>query len=186
MEPFTFPGFRVGLRPLTMDDLDSIMEWINDPEVTRNFAGMSETITREQEAAFLERAFASETDRLFAVVDASGQYLGNAGIHKIYWPAKNGRLGIVLGARGARGRGLGQEALKLLCARGFLDLELHKLWLVHYAENHRMAHIAEKLGFVAEGRLRDEYFHAGRYHDMLRLSLLEQDFAELAAEWGTL
>jgi RimJ/RimL family protein N-acetyltransferase len=183
---FTFPGFRVGLRPLTMGDLDAIMVWINDPEVTRNFAGMSGTITREEEAAFLERAFASETDRLYAVVDAEGAYLGNAGVHKIYWPARNGRLGLVLGSPGARGKGYGQEALKLLCALAFTELELHKVWLVHYAENDRMAHIADKLGFVSEGRMRDEYFHDGRYHDMLRLSLLEQDFLELATGWGTL
>ncbi len=185
MEPFSFPGFDVALRPLTMDDLDAIMAWINDPAVTRNFAGMSGTITREQEAAFLERIFASETDRLYAVVDREGAYLGNAGIHKIYWPARNGRLGLVLGAARARGHGLGQQAMKLLCARGFLDLGLHKLWLVHYATNARMAHIATKLGFVTEGVMRDEYFHAGAFHDMVRSSLLESDYARLATAWGT-
>ncbi|MEZ4318446.1 MAG: GNAT family protein [Myxococcota bacterium] len=186
MEPFTFAGFRVALRPLTMDDLDAIMEWINDPEVTKNFAGMSAQITREQEAAFLEGVFASDTDRLYAVIDTEGRYLGNAGIHKIYWPAKNGRLGLVLGAKQARGRGYGQEAMKLLAARGFLDLGLHKLWLVHYSTNARMAHIATKLGFVPEGRLREEYFHGGEYHDMVRYGLLEQDFAALAPAWGTI
>ncbi|MCB9674053.1 MAG: GNAT family N-acetyltransferase [Alphaproteobacteria bacterium] len=186
MEPFTFPGFDVGLRPLTSGDLDAIMEWINDPEVTRNFAGMAGEITREQEAAFLEATFASDTDRLFAVVDRDGGYLGNAGIHKIYWPAKNGRLGLVMGAARGRGRGLGQQALKLLCARAFLELGLHKVWLVHYATNARMAHIATKLCFVPEGHLRDEYFHAGAYHDMVRYGLLEQDFEALAPVWGTI
>ena len=36
-----------------------------------------------------------------------------------------------------------------------------------------MHHMATKLGFQVEGTLRDEYFHDGSYHDMVRLSLLE-------------
>lgn len=169
---------KITLRPLAMSDLDAIMEWINDPEVTRNFAGLSKEITREQEEAYLERVLADSNERLWAVVDPQGRYLGNAGIHKIYWPARNGRLGVVLGGRGARGRGLGTEVVRLLCRKGFGELGLHKLWLMHYATNDRMAHIAQKLGFQQEGRLRDEYFHQGAFHDMVRWSLLEDEFPD--------
>lgn len=183
---FTFEGFRIGLRPLTMDDLDAVMAWINEPEVTRNFAGMSATITREQEAAFLARTFASDTERLYAIVDRHGAYLGNAGIHRIYWPARNARLGVVLGAPGARGRGLGREALALLCAMGFTRLGLHKLWVMHYANNDRMAHICRSLGFSVEGTLREEYFHEGRFHDMVRAALLAREYDALAPTWGTI
>ena len=142
---FTFPGFRVGLRPIVIEDVDSIMEWVNDPSVTRNFAGMSRKITREEEHRFIQGMIDSPTDRLWAVVDQDGVNLGNAGIHKIYWPARNGRLGIVIGRGSAQGRGLGQEALKLLIAKGFMELALHKLWVVHYETNARMQHIMKKL-----------------------------------------
>lgn len=172
---FTRPGNPLGLRPIRTSDVDDIMAWINDPDVTRNFANMSAAITREQELAWLEHVIASDTDRLYAVVDESGAYLGNAGIHKIYWPARNGRLGLVLGAPGARGRGLGTQAMRLLIDMAFAELGLHKVWLVHYRTNTRMAHIAEKLGFTEEGVLRDEYFHQGSFHDMIRWSLLEDD-----------
>lgn len=186
MDPFTLPGFRIALRPLAMDDLDAIMGWINDPEVTQNFAGMSSPITRDQEAAFLERTLASPDERLFAAVDTDGRYLGNAGIHRIYWPARNGRLGVVLGAPGARGRGYGREAVALLSALGFTRLGLHKVWLMHYRANARMARICASLGFTVEGVMRDEYFHGGAFHDMVRQSLLEQDFAARRDGWGTI
>ena len=164
------------LRPIRLDDVDHIMEWINEPDVTRNFADMSKKITREQELSFLEQMIESETDRLYAIEDDDGRYLGNAGIHKIYWPAKNGRVGLVIGRRDAHGKGYGQRALRLLCEKGFAELELHKLWLIHFVDNARMHHIATKHGFVVEGTLRDEYFHAGGYHDMIRLSLLEDEW----------
>jgi RimJ/RimL family protein N-acetyltransferase len=82
----------------------------------------------------------------------------------------------MIGHREAQGRGIGQEALRLLMAYGFERLGLHKLWLVHYADNARMRHIAGKLGFREEGRLRDEYFHAGGWHDMVRHAILRHEW----------
>ena len=177
---FTRPGNPLALRPIRLDDVDRIMAWINDPAVTRNFARMSGDITRDEELAWLRWVIDSPHDRLFAVEDADGTYLGNAGVHKIYWPSRNGRLGLVLGAPGARGRGLGTLAMRLLVELAFAELGLHKVWLVHYRDNTRMAHIAAKLGFVTEGVLRDEYFHQGAFHDMVRWSLLEGELVAVA------
>lgn len=179
--PFSPPGYRVRLRPIRLDDVDAIMEWVNDDEVIRNFAGMSRQITRDEELAYLEAMIASDVDRLFAVEDLEGRYLGNAGIHKIYWPARNGRLGVVIGRRDAQGAGLGQEVLRLLVRYGFEALELHKLWVVHFASNARMAHICTKLGFVEEGVMRDEYFHRETWHDMVRRSMLRHELEQ--APW---
>jgi RimJ/RimL family protein N-acetyltransferase len=179
---FELPGYELSLRPIALTDVDNIMSWINDPDVTRNFASMGKTISRADELAFLERTIASDTDRLYAIEDADGNYIGNAGLHKIYWPAKNARIGVVIGEPGARGRGYGQQVLRLLCALAFMRLGLHKVWLIHFDTNARMAHIVNKLGFVYEGTLRDEYY-TSKYHDMLRHSLLESDFARLRRSW---
>jgi diamine N-acetyltransferase len=165
----------IALRPIATTDVDAIMEWINDPEITKNFAGFSEPITRAAELAFVERMIASPNDRLFAIVDATGTCIGTAGIHQIYWPARNGRLGIMLGR--ARGQGLGRQALRALVATAFGALGLHKVWVVHFADNARMAHLCRTLGFSVEGVLRDEYFHHGRHWNMVRQSLLAPEFA---------
>lgn len=178
--PFTLPHSPLRLRPIRLDDVDAILSWVNDPEITANFATMGH-ITREQEIAYLERTLASDSDRLYAIETHDGVYLGNAGLHRIYWPARNGRLGVVIGTKAAQGRGLGQEAIRLLVALGFLELGLHKIWAVHYVANARMRHILGKLGFEEEGILRDEYFHEGAFHDMVRHALLEPAFR---AGWG--
>lgn len=173
-------GGPIRLRPARPDDAEAIVEWLNDPEITKNFAGFGEPITLEAERAFLAKMAASREDRLFAIEPTEGgAVIGTVGLHRIYWPARNARLGLMIGGRGAQGKGLGQEALRLVIAYAFGVLELHKVWLVHYADNARMRHIAGKLGFTQEGVLRDEYFHAGRYHDMVRHALL-------APEWETL
>jgi RimJ/RimL family protein N-acetyltransferase len=180
---FTAPGHQIQLRPIRLDDVDALLTWVNDPEVTRNFAGLSERITREQELAFLRGVIASDTDALFAI-EHEGRIIGTAGLHKIYWPARNGRLGLIIGRREVQGRGLGQQALRLITALGFLELGLHKVWVVHYATNARMRHIVGKLGFVQEGVLRDEYFHRDAFHDMVRHSLLRPEFDARQQAWG--
>ena len=178
---FCRPGYRVRLRPIRDDDVDAVMTWINDPQITRNFAGMSKQIRREDELVYLQQMQTSETDRLYAIEADDGRYLGNAGIHKIYWPAGSGRLGVVIGDRRAHGQGLGREAMQLLITLAFDRLDLHKVWIMHFASNDRMRHLCSKLGFVPEGVLRDEYVHEGAWHDMVRHSLLRADYD--AATW---
>ncbi|MCA9521313.1 MAG: GNAT family N-acetyltransferase [Myxococcales bacterium] len=175
-------GFDVRLRPVTMDDLDAMMTWVNRPEVTQNFARLSRAISREEEAQWLHRTLESDADRLYAIEDRDGAYIGNAGLHQIYWPARAARLGVVVANQ--QGRGIGQQTIKLLSAAAFLDHGLHKVWLIHYRTNTRMAHITAKLGFAFEGVLRDEYFHQDGYHDMIRLSLLDHEFTRLRGSWG--
>ncbi len=182
---FTFPSFDIVLRPVTTSDVDHMMTWINDTEVTRNFANLSKTISRSEELAYVERMIASKADELMVIESRDGQYVGNVGLHQIYRPSRNGRLGLVVGAPWARGRGWGQQAMKLILAYGFQRLALHKVWLVHYESNGRMAHICKKLGFVTEGLLRDEYALEDTFHNMCRLSLLEDEFAALSPGWGT-
>ena len=192
-------GYRVRLRGIREADVDAIMTWINDPEVTKHFAAFDRQVTREEELRFVGQMRASPSDCLFAierVLERSdgtaseaqppreraphvedGALLGTVGLHQIYRPAQNARLGIMLGGPGARGAGLGQEALRLVIAYAFERLDLHKVWMVHYASNDRMRHIAHKLGFRAEGCLRDEYFHRGAWHDMVRQGLLATEWA---------
>jgi RimJ/RimL family protein N-acetyltransferase len=170
----------ISLRPLAESDVDDLMTFVNDPQIVGNFAALGK-ITRDQEVAWVQSMLRSDNDRVWALVDGDGRFLGNCGIHKIWWPARNGRLGIVVGARDVHGQGVGTQVMRLLLQKGFEELGLHKLWLVHYAENARMRHLAHKLGMTPEGVLRDEYFHEGRFHDMVRHAILKPEWAQLGS-----
>jgi len=73
------------LRPIEMSDLDSMMNWINDPEITGNFANFNTPVSREEESKYLEKIIESETDKLFVIEDRGGEYLGNIGLHQIHY-----------------------------------------------------------------------------------------------------
>lgn len=171
---------RGPLSPSDVDGiLDDVMGWVNDAEVVKNLARFNRPpITREEEREFLVKHFASPTDRVYAIENGDGRYIGQIGLHQIYWPAKNGRLGIVIGRRDEWGRGHASRAIEALLPLAFEQVGLNKVWAIFYVANARMRHITEKLGFVQEGVLLEEYFHQERYHDMVRVCLLRRHWDE--------
>lgn len=172
------------IRPLLMSDLDNIMTWVNNPEVVINFQNFDMHITREAEKAFLEKALANKDDRMYAVESESEEYLGNAGIHGISSKNKLGRLALIIGNRDYQGRGYGQSALKELLKYAFEENGLNKVWLIVLKENEKGIHIYNKTGFNVEGILREEYAdREGKFHDMIRMSMLRKEYDTLKQEW---
>jgi len=167
---------KATVRPLEMNDLDEIMKWVNDPEVIGKFTNFKRPMTREQEARYLEQIIASEKDQLFAVETESGEYLGNTGLHEIDYKARSGRLAIILGNKKYWGRGYAQSAVEGLLEQAFEKYRMNKVWAIVMEQNTKMQHILEKCGFKKEGLLRDEYFSQGRYHNMVRMSILEKEY----------
>jgi diamine N-acetyltransferase len=166
---------RVRLVPLDRAHLPLVMTWVNDREVMQYFAQRQETISEADEAVFLERLVASPTERAFSVfagdADNEVSYVGQASINQIYWPARNGRVFLVV--RGAMQRkGLGAATLEALVAEAFGPLDLHKLWLIVRRDNRRAQAMYLRAGFEFEGVLRDEYRVGERFFDMVRMGIV--------------
>jgi RimJ/RimL family protein N-acetyltransferase len=168
----------VTLRPLAETDVDHIMTWVNRPEIVGNLAAFSGTaMTRDDELAWIRRTLTT-SDRVWSVVATDGgRYLGQVGIHQIHARSKVGRLGVVIATREEMGKGYGSAAIRAALDRGFGELGLHKLWLMVFRKNERGQRLYKKLGFVEEGILREEYFHEGGWHDMVRMSMLAHEHA---------
>ena len=171
----------VRLRPLAESDVDHIMTWVNDPEIIGNIAAFSgHAFTRDDELAYIRRTLASKTDVVFSIEESgTGRYLGQTGIHQIHDRSKVGRLACIVAARGDHGRGFGTGAIRLVLDHAFDVLGLHKMWLMVFRHNERGRRIYTKMGFLEEGILREEYWHQGGWFDMVRMSMLDREWAEL-------
>ena len=165
------------VRLLEMGDLDNIMKWVNDEEVIKNFQNFDKKITREEEEAYLGRVLNSRDDKMFAIETENGEYIGNIGLHQINSKNKLGRLGIIIGNREYWGKGYAQSAINEVLRYAFEDFQLNKVWIMVFKENERMKYICKKAGFDIEGILRQEYSDKnGRYHDMVRMAILQEDY----------
>lgn len=165
------PGMPdVRLVPLSVDHLPHVMTWVNDREVMHYFANRQEPIGEAEERAYIASLTASAADRAYSAF-AGDEYVGQCSINQIYWPAKNGRLFVVV-RREAQGRGHGPAAVRRLLDIAWGDLGLHKVWLIVRRDNRSAQAMYLKLGFDFEGVLRDEYCVAGRWLDMVRMSIV--------------
>lgn len=165
--------YKIDLKPATIDDLDNIMTWINDPDVVANIANISGNTTREQEEQWLRGMLASKNDFLYSIFHHD-VYIGQAAIHNVYWPAKNGRISVML-KKDFQSRGLGTRAAFVLMDTAFVKHRLNKIWCMILESNPKTLHIyRDKLGMIEEARLVEEYCIGKSYCNVIRLYMLQK------------
>jgi RimJ/RimL family protein N-acetyltransferase len=128
------------------------------------------------EEAWYEEMRADRSQMVFSIETDSGQHIGNVGLIDLNWKDRSAELGIVVGDRGQWGKGYAQDAIRTLLAFAFGEMNLHRISL-HVVAGHEPAISAyRKCGFVEGGRLREDIYAGGRYHDMLVMSILNREF----------
>jgi diamine N-acetyltransferase len=163
----------IKLWPTGLEDVEKIMTWVNDPEVTAYFATMG-NITKEQEIAYLSTMLASKNDRLFSIF-VDDDYAGQCSINQIHWPSQTGRIFLVL-TKKFQGRGLAAKVIAELLRVAFEDLKLNKIWLIVREHNERGRYLYKRCGFETEGLLREEYKVNDNFVNMVRMSILAKEY----------
>ncbi|HEX9037407.1 MAG TPA: GNAT family N-acetyltransferase [Ktedonobacterales bacterium] len=129
---------------------ERLAPWLRFPDALRSLEDTRDWLIR-REAYWLLREVLS-----FAVRHGqTGSYLGNVELHHIDWELRAFTLGYWL-TEGAEGQGYMSEAVRLVTEYAFSGLAASKVGLRCDARNARSQAVAERLGFVCEGRLRSE------------------------------
>ena len=174
-------GKRIALRPWQRDDIDAFMRWFNDPEVTQYLAIPYPCVTREAEEAFYEKA-AKEPHHYCIVTQPQGRLIGNCAFHDLDLTHRSAEVGIVIGEKDAWNQGYGREALAMMLEIGFQGLGLHRIQLQYGAFNQRGEACYRAAGFREEGRRRDAWFVSGAYHDLVLMSMLDDEYRSSARQ----
>jgi len=74
------------------------------------------------------------------------------------------------------GKGIMTEALKIIVDYAFNELKLHKLKLGFQEDNIGSRRVAEKNGFVFEGKFKDERIRDGQYKNSIWCALFRDDY----------
>lgn len=75
-------------------------------------------------------------------------------------------------------KGYGSEAIRWLTEWGFQYANLHRVEIRTSSYNPGAAKLYEKLGFILDGRLREQCYREGQYWDTLEFALLENEWRE--------
>ncbi|HHC07674.1 MAG TPA: N-acetyltransferase [Actinobacteria bacterium] len=178
---------RLVLRPLRrrdaaeLDDavrssLPELRRWL--PWAVEYSRGSAQRFIRESMNAWTDaRAF----DFGIRLREDPDRHLGNASIWWVSRPNRIGEIGYWI-RTDAAGRGYATEAAGRLLRVGFEELGLHKIQVRIAVGNEGSRRVAEKLGFVFEGVLRDEVKVGDRWLDHSSWSLLDHEWRRAHAE----
>lgn len=113
------------------------------------------------------------------VIDVDGAAVGSVSLFGSNELARHAEIGIALVPE-ARGRGIGPAAIAQLVEFAFVRRNLRRLHLQAIASNAGAIRAYEKVGFVLEGRQRQQAWVRGEYEDIVLMGLLRTEWRGLA------
>ncbi|MFV2000646.1 MAG: GNAT family N-acetyltransferase [Acidimicrobiia bacterium] len=151
----------------SLDDLQPWLPWVEGYD-----RGVSQRFVRESVSAWAEhRAF----DFTIRPIDDLERHVGNVSIWTTSQQNSIGEVGYWIRSDDA-GHGYGTEATTRIVQVGFEEMGFHKVQLRIAVGNDRSDRVAERIGFVQEGILRDEVKVGNRWLDHTVWSMLEEEW----------
>ena len=172
-------GKLIRLRGYEKSDLDAVMSWWHDEEVTQFIGGAVFPVSTLEEERYIENV-ARGTDvsnKVFVIETlAERKYIGAIGLHNINWLCRHAELGMVIGDKAYWGRGYGTDSVHVLLRLAFQKMGLHRVHLHVFEFNQRAISCYEKCGFRREGVLRDYWFKLGKFQDTIVMAILAEEY----------
>lgn len=168
----------ITLREISRDDIPAINRWRRDPVVAdgvgapRRFIGLDVDLTWYED--YLARR-GNEVRCAVCLAD-SNLLVGMVSLTRIDYVHRNAEYNAMVGERGEQNRGVGTEATRAMVRHGFLDLNLHRIYVSILSQNIGSIRMCEKAGFREEGRARDGAFKNGQYHDLVLMGVLRPEW----------
>lgn len=173
-----FAGARIRLTATRPEDVHTWARWYESSEFTHLFdsrPAFPRTIA--QMMVWVDEHKREKDDYLFAVRPVSSEeMIGFVGLDGIHWHHRVGWLSIAIGDPANRGRGYGTEAMRLILAFAFDEINLHRVQLTVFSYNTTAIALYERLGFVREGVQRESLLRGGRHYHTLMYGLLRREW----------
>ncbi len=170
---------RVLLRPLVEGDVADVVEGCRDPLVQR-FTRVPASYTADDARAFIGGASdrrAHGVSLELAIAGAADERLeGVIGLVRDRWDVERAEVGYWVTPR-ARGAGVASRALTLLSRWALEEVGFARIDLQASVANPGSLRVAERCGYVREGRLRRAWYRGEQREDMVMFSLVDGDLA---------
>ncbi|MFW9847074.1 MAG: GNAT family N-acetyltransferase [Candidatus Thorarchaeota archaeon] len=175
-----YDGKLVTLRALEMSDSDAIDEYWNSWELRRTI-GVPLPGSRRNwlEHAAMANPWNDGELNLAIVERTTGEFLGTTGLRDIHLPHRRAEFGISIHNPMNRSKGFGTDATRVMLWIGFHLLGLQSIYLDTFTDNAEAHRAYLKAGFRDVGLLRNTEFREGKFHDLLIMDILRDEFFEM-------
>lgn len=183
MVPERLTTARFVLTRFTRRDAEPLYQAVEAslPELAQWLPWAHPGYSRDDAAAFIRDSMQAWRDGKaydYAIRDSTrpGRHIGNASIWHVSRLARTGEIGYWV-RTDRTSAGVATEVTERMVRLGFEVMGLHKVTLRIAVGNRSSERVAEKLGFIREGVLREELLIRGRWVDHTLFSMLEHEWA---------
>lgn len=169
-------GQRILLRPIEKKDIFLIKSWRNDPSVNENIFSYQFINDLQQELWFENYCSNPNEESFIIALKETQDAIGIIGLSRIDFKNQNAVLNTMIGEKSFWNKGYATEALHLLLAYAFNEMNLNRITSYIYRSNKASIRKNEKNGFIIEGTLRQMNFTGGKFHDVIVMGLLRADW----------
>ncbi len=166
------------LRPVEKSDLEVIAPWFQDVEDLALFDRTSRIPFNQSQTEEIWKDAFSPDNRCkcwFVVESSDGKALGMAGIEAISTVNRDAVIAMFV-EKNARRLGIGLRATALLIDFAFRQLGLNRLTSYYRVDNQSSRDLVARVGCQIEGTMRQAWFADGKFHDMIVVGVLNQDW----------
>lgn len=161
------------VRVMGTDDLELVLNWRNHPDI-RSCMYSQDEIRLENHKRWFESASTNPNKHLL-IYEREGIPLGYICLDRLsLGPVADWGFYAAPDAPKGTGSALGNAAL----AYAFNEAGFHKVCGQVIEYNARSVHFHKKLGFKAEGVLRDQFFDGELFHNILCFGILQHEWQE--------
>ncbi|HOO96575.1 MAG TPA: GNAT family N-acetyltransferase [Caldisericia bacterium] len=168
-----YSGLKTKLRALEVADSERIALWRNDESIQSMLIGWHWPVSVENEAKWIESSRDDKLNKRFAIIADDGNHIGNIGIYGIDWVSRQCGFGLFIGDAKYRGKGYANDASKVLLDFVFSELGMNRVWVYVLVSNEPSKKHFERLGFSAEGILKQHNHRGGEFTDVHVMGLLK-------------
>lgn len=175
-----YVGEKVRLREYRREDIPKAQAYLNNPGLRKLLSGPPFPYTFWDEEKWILGQSVRNDLYNFAIESLEdGHYIGGCGLNQLDWRHRVCEVGIFIGDEAYQNRGYGTDAMRVLLKIVFGELNMNKASLSVLDFNARAIKVYQRLGFKEEGRLRQERYLDGKYHDLVLMGLLREEYEQI-------
>lgn len=168
-------GKQIHLRAIEPEDLDFLYQLENNTDIWE-ISGTITPYSKQVLRHYLENAHRDIYDvkQLRLCICKGNKVLGLIDLFDFDPQNKRAGIGLVVLEEKERNKGVGAEAIGLLCEYGFKVLGLRQLYANVLEDNLPSLHLFKKMGFVEVGMKRDWIFSQGGFKNEILLQKINE------------
>lgn len=166
---------EIVLRPIEKEDAQYLGKLFQNPDVRKYLGRVPHPHNSRQVEEKIEEITHNDNQIKF-IIEKEGDEIGTIMLFDIDRTYRHAEFGAFMVEPEKHGEGIGTTALQLLLEYAFDELNMHRIAGGYIEDNDASRKVQERFGFKEEGKERDYKYRDGEYLDLVRMSLLEEEW----------